>query len=153
MQRMQRYPVVLLLQDTTTLNYTVQKQRQDIGPINRENHRGLLFYPTLAVTPERLCLGVVDNYYWARKTIKHRTPHEKSRDNHRTPLKEKESHRWLKGYQIANRVAAQLPKTMVVSVADREADIYDLYHEAQNNNPYKTAAYWLIRASANTLPT
>ena len=58
--RMQNHPVVLLLQDTTTLNFSGQKKRTDIGPVKHENHLGLLLHPILAVTPERLCLGVHD---------------------------------------------------------------------------------------------
>lgn len=40
---------------------------------------------------------------------------------------------------------------MVVTVADREADIDDLYHEAQHAyfSQGDTAAYWLIRSSSN----
>ncbi|HHW3794577.1 TPA: hypothetical protein ACT9NA_003198 [Legionella pneumophila] len=47
-------------------------------------------------------------------------------------MEEKESHRWLKAYRKANEVALQVPDTMLIKVADREADIYDLYHEAQH---------------------
>lgn len=36
--RMKQHSVVLLLQDTTTLNFTGQKEREDIGPINHEKH-------------------------------------------------------------------------------------------------------------------
>ena len=40
---------------------------------------------------------------------------------------------------------------MVVTVADREADIYDLYHEAQHQHSSKdeASAYWLVRAFSN----
>ncbi|MCP0912768.1 hypothetical protein NKV53_00010 [Legionella sp. 27cVA30] len=64
---MRHHSVVLLLQDTTTLNFTGQKERKDIGPINHEKHPGLLLHPILAVTPEKLCLGVLDTYHWARE--------------------------------------------------------------------------------------
>ncbi|CZH48651.1 IS4 family transposase [Legionella pneumophila serogroup 1] len=149
--RMKQHSVVLLLQDTTTLNFTGQKEREDIGPINHEKHLGLLLHPILAVTPERLCLGVLDTYHWAREKVRHRTAREKSRDNHKIPLEEKESHRWLKAYRKANEVALQVPDTMLITVADREADIYDLYHEAQHaqSSQENTAAYWLIRSSSN----
>lgn len=149
--RMKHHSVVLLLQDTTTLNFTGQKEREDIGPINHEKHLGLLLYPLLAVTPERLCLGVLDITHWAREKVRHRTDREKSRDNHKIPLEEKESYRWLKSYRKANEVALQVPETMVITVADREANIYYLYHEAQHaySSQESTAAYWLIRSSSN----
>lgn len=149
--RMRQHSVVLLLQDTTTLNFTGQKEREDIGPINHEKHLGLLLHPILAVTPERLCLGVLDTCHWSREKIRHRTAREKSRDNHKIPLEEKESYRWVKAYRKANEVALQVPDTMVITVADREADIYDLYHEAQHAylSQESTAAYWLVRSSSN----
>ncbi|PWY57698.1 hypothetical protein DGG96_00975 [Legionella qingyii] len=76
--RMKQHSIVLLLQDTTTLNFTGQKEREDIGPINHEKHLGLLLHPILAVTPERLCLGVLDTYHWAREKVRHRTTREKA---------------------------------------------------------------------------
>lgn len=148
-ERIGQHPVVLLLQDTTTLNFTAQKQRTDIGPLNHEKHRGLLLHPTLAVTPERLCLGIVDTYHWAREQLHHhKSRQEKNRINHTLPLEEKESYRWVVGYRKAALIAKQTPKTMIVSVSDREGDLYDLYHEAQFATE-NHRAYWLIRASAN----
>ncbi|RUQ99374.1 hypothetical protein [Legionella septentrionalis] len=86
-----------------------------------------------------------------KRKIHHRTAREKSRDNHKIPLEEKESYRWIKAYRKANEVALQVPDTMVITVADREADIYDLYHEAQHAylSQESNAAYWLIRSSSN----
>jgi len=149
--RMTQHSVVLLLQDTTTLNFTGQKEREDIGPINHEKHLGLLLHPLLAVTPDRLCLGVLDTYHWAREKVRHRSAREKSRDNHKIPLEEKESYRWLKSYRKANEIALKVPDTMLITVADREADIYDLYHEAQQAHfsQENAAAYWLIRSSSD----
>ena len=61
----------MLVQDTTTLNFSGQHKRTDIGPINHDKHRGILLHPTIAVTPERLCLGVIDTYHWAREELHH----------------------------------------------------------------------------------
>lgn len=49
----------------------------------------------------------------------------------------------MKGYQKANTLASQLPIQKIVSIADREADIYDIYNEAQQAHSH---AKWLIRA-------
>ena len=35
------------------LNYSGQKERQDLGPIQQDNVRGIFLHPTFAVTPER----------------------------------------------------------------------------------------------------
>ncbi len=57
LNRIKAHPTVLLIQDTTTLNYSGQKERQDTGPIQQDNVRGIFLHPTLAITPNRECLG------------------------------------------------------------------------------------------------
>lgn len=46
--------------------------------------------------------------------------------NHQLPLEQKESVKWLRGYQAPCRVAQACPDTTVVGVGDREAEIYEL---------------------------
>ena len=93
-ERIKQHKTVLLVQDTTTLNFSGQSQRKDIGPLNHEKHRGILLHPLLAVTPERLCLGVIDTYHWAREDLHHwKNREEKNRENHKIPLKDKESYK------------------------------------------------------------
>jgi len=88
-KRMQPYPTVLLIQDTTHLNYSLHYQKKDIGPLIHNNYRGLLLHPTISVTPEELCLGVVDDYHWHRHQLKKKTRHEKNVENLRTLLQDK----------------------------------------------------------------
>ena len=96
-ERMEVHPTVLLIQDTTHLNYSTQYQRKDIGPLIHNNYRGILLHPTISVTPEGLCLGVIDDYHWHPKQLKEKTRHEKNVENLRTPIEDKESYRWVKG--------------------------------------------------------
>lgn len=77
LKRMQLHETVLLIQDTTQLNYSGQKQKEDIGPLNRDNHRGLLLHPSIAVTSEGICLGVIDGYHWHRTGLHHKSRDEK----------------------------------------------------------------------------
>ena len=148
-ERIKQQETVLLIQDTTTLNFSGQQNRIDIGPLNHEKHRGILLHPTIAVTPERLCLGVIDTYHWARKDLHHwENMGEKNKENHKIPLSEKESYKWIMGYRKANEIANLASNTKIVTVADREGDLYDLYHEAYTNQQTKNT-YWLIRAMAN----
>ena len=62
-KRMQVYPTILLIQDTTHLDYSLQYQKQNIGTLIHHNYRGLLLHPTIAVTPQGICLGVIDDYH------------------------------------------------------------------------------------------
>ena len=71
-----------------------------------------------ANTPERLCLGVIDLH---SRTIK-KLGLRKTRQNN--PIKEKETYCWLKGYDAANEIALAAPNTLIVSISDRDGDIY-----------------------------
>ena len=148
LERIKDCPVVLFIQDTTTLNYSGQKDREDVGPIQRDSSRGLFLHPTIAVTPERQCLGVVNYHHWYREELARKSPSERSYINHSKPITEKESYRWLESYKNASSVAQQLPNTKIINVADREGDIYDIYQEAHSEF---TRADWLIRAHFNRM--
>lgn len=148
--RMQGQPVILLVQDTTVLNYTGQKERKNSGPTVRDKTKGILLHPTLAVTPEKLCLGVVGYEQWFRPELAKKTPRERSRINHLKNPSDKESYRWVRSYQTANEYASKLPDSTIVSIADREGDLFELYQEAHQTKK-GNKAHWLIRASYDRL--
>ena len=56
--RMTEHPVVFILQDTTELDFSAHPPI-DAGCLNKDDRFGLYDHTHLAVTPERLCLGVV----------------------------------------------------------------------------------------------
>jgi len=144
--RMQPHPVVLFVQDTTVLNYTGQPERTNTGPTVRNNTKGMFLHPTLAVTPERLCLGVVHYEQWFRTELSKKSQGERSCRNHARTPQEKESYRWVRSYQQTNDYASKLANTTIVNVADREGDLFELYKEAQQTLA-QGGAQWLIRAS------
>jgi len=137
-ERIGAHPRVLCLEDTSELDYTGKSDIQGLGPLNDETRRGLYLHPTLAVTPDRLALGLLHVHSWAREP----GSLTQSKDTAR-PLEEKESVRWIDGYQRVNELAEQLPDTRLTYVGDREADIYDLFVEAPCP---ESAADWLVRA-------
>ena len=143
LERIKEHPVVLVVQDTTELDYT-RKQRvvEGAGPLNDESRVGFLEHLQVAFTPQRLCLGVVGMTTWARDWETFRTCKERKFD----PLESKESYRWLVGYRQACEIAEELPQTRIVSIADREGDIYECFLEAQQSGPPRRAD-WIIRAS------
>lgn len=138
-RRMGEHPVVLIVQDTTELDYT-KHPTDDARCLNTEKRFGLYEQVHLAVTPDKLCLGVVGSEFFDR------APESLGKtDERRTlPIEEKESFRWLQGYRLACQLAAECPQTQIVSVADREADIYDIFVEAQQ--PTGPRADYIIRA-------
>jgi Transposase Tn5 dimerisation domain/Transposase DNA-binding len=135
LMRIQASPVVLCLQDTTELDYNGQTV-DGLGPLSYETQRGMYLHPTLAVTPERLPLGVLDAWMWAREP--------KNAHGERPGILE--SQRWLEGYERIAEYAEAMPETRWVYVADREADMLALKQRAHAlGNP----ADWLIRAKHN----
>jgi hypothetical protein len=108
---MRAQPVVLCIQDTTELDFNGQ-QIDGLGPLNYEARRGMYLHPTFAVTTDREPLGVLDAWMWARE--------KRGADGVRPGLIE--SKRWVEGYQRVAEMAAAMPGTRLVYVADREAD-------------------------------
>lgn len=125
-QRMQEYPVVLVVQDTTDLNYTPHPP-QDARCLNKADQLGFYDHTLLATTPDGVPVGLLDTQWFDRAAESLGKRHERVT----LPLEEKESFRWLQGFRRASQVAEQCPQTQVVCVADREADMYDMYLEAQ----------------------
>jgi hypothetical protein len=94
LERLRPHPVVLLPQDTTELDYSDHPGTNGLGPLNSKRRLGFFQHLTLALTPERLCLGVVDVRIWARERLREKGEYK------RLPIEEKESERWLWGLPV-----------------------------------------------------
>jgi hypothetical protein len=138
--RMREQLVVLIAQDTTEVDLT-KHPPSDAQCLNKPDRFGLYEHVHLALTPDHLCLGVVGCEQHAR------APESlgQTEDRSTLPIEEKESLRWLTGYRLACQLAAECPATQVVSIADREADIYDIFVEAQRQDAGPRAEF-IIRA-------
>jgi Transposase DNA-binding/Transposase Tn5 dimerisation domain len=123
LERVQTVPLVLAVQDTTDLDYSHHPATSGLGPIGNGYGRGMEVHTTLAITPDRLPLGLLAQQAWTRDLEdmgkKHRRKH--------LPIREKESQKWLTSLTAVNGWAAACPATQFVSVGDAEADIYDLF--------------------------
>ena len=136
--RIGQHPVVLIAQDTTELDYS-DHPPSGAGPLNSETQRGFLDHSHITFTPEGLCLGVLEVDIWARSDEGFGTAKERQYD----PLETKEKFRWLEGYRHACDLQRQVPQTQIVSVADSEGDIYELFVEAEKQAD--AAADYVIR--------
>lgn len=137
-ERALQRPVVLAIQDTTTIDFSHHPVTRGLGPISDADKpflRGLLVHSTLAVTPQGLPLGLLDQQIWERR-LKARP----KRARRQLPLSAKESFKWVKSLRAAatQRLADD---TLFVSVGDREADLYELFAEAE-----ATGVKYLVRA-------
>jgi len=131
-ERMRAQSVVLCIQDTTELDFNGQ-EIDGLGPLNYEARRGMYLHPTYAVTVEREPLGVLDAWMWARE--------RRGADGVRPG--QKESTRWVEGYERVAEMAADMPGTRLVYLADREADMVEMMRRAHELG---TPADWLVRA-------
>lgn len=136
--RIKNEKIVLMLQDTTEIDFTGRKSIKGMGYLDSEHSQGFYLHPNIAVTPDRLCLGVTNIQMWTRDLIGVR------KDRFKKSIEEKESYCWIKGYESANEIALSAPNTTIVSVSDRGGDIYELL---QKNHSELNKAYWLVRAN------
>lgn len=137
-QRMSQHEVVLAIQDTTSLNYSPHPQTTGLGPIgdSRSAAHGLMLHSTLVVTAAGLPLGLLTHELWARAGYKEQSPRERKN----TAIEEKESYRWITALQKTAKIAPAA--TTVVTLCDREADIYEFLAEAQ-----RLEAQFVVRAA------
>jgi len=115
--------VVLAVQDTTSLDYTSHPATTGLGVLNDAKHRGFLVHTTLAMTPERVPLGLLAQEVWTRDAAglgKRATRKQRA-------TAEKESRKWLAGLEAVKAARACCPATRFISVGDREADVFDLF--------------------------
>jgi hypothetical protein len=131
MDRIKEHSVVLAAQDTTSLDYTAHPGTEDLGPIStsKRNAVGLIVHDTMAFSTQGTPLGLLDVQCWARD----RQDKGKKYRRSQLPIEQKESMKWLRSYQAVSEVQQLCPQTMLVSVGDRAADIYELFLEAQRD--------------------
>jgi hypothetical protein len=137
--RISEHKTVLLVQDTSALMYQMRDDIEGMGVVSSDDQQGFMIHPTIAVTPERLCLGITHLHYWNRKEIKKKTHDQKAIDAKRT-IEEKESVRWLESLVRSEAIAESCMDTRLVVVGDRENDIFEVLN-------YKGSVKFLTRVS------
>src|SRR5437899_116706 len=131
-QRMAEDKIVLAVQNTTSLNYSTHPATQDLGPIGSkaEGIIGLMVHDTMAFSAEGTPLGLLDVQCWARNGDEFGKKHQRRQ----RPIEEKESHKWLESFRRVAEAQRHCSETMLVSVGDREADIYEFFHLALSDS-------------------
>ena len=134
---------VLVLHDTTTFSF----QREALkgvgllnrpclgrgrgGPRGRVHHitvRGFLMHSSLALTLDGLPLGLTAVKFWNRQQFKGCDALKRKINPTRVPVEQKESFRWLENLRQASRLLGRPER--LVHVGDREADIFELFAAA-----------------------
>lgn len=140
-ERMKSESVVLAIQDTTFFNYTHHPQTTGLGRIGnkKQNQHGFGLHSTLATTVKGLPLGVLTQEFFRRPWEEES---HKPNELRKLPIEEKESYKWLSAMKQTQQLAPS--GVSVVTICDREADIYDLFALGQEQE-----ASWIVRASSD----
>jgi hypothetical protein len=135
-EEMSRHPVVLIVHDTTELDFTSHRALRGSGSVGWGG-RGLLQHNSLAILPEGQLLGLACQQIMRRQSVPARETHAQRRNRKR------ESELWLNGI----RAVGQAPQDgLWVHVADRGSDIFDAMHEAR-----QLGHHFLFRAAQNRI--
>ena len=134
---------VLCIQDTVFFSYGTHPRTKGLGPIgtsNASHERGLIMHNAVAFTSSGVPLGILSQQIWARDEVsEEEEAQEKIGRLQVTPIEEKESFKWIQGLRETHeRVAG---KAELITVADRESDIWEFLTEAKEAN-----RHFLVRA-------
>lgn len=128
LERIKNQPIVLAIQDTTEFNFTHHPTKKGMGYLDSSKSRGLKVHSTFCVSSAGIPLGLLNQEVWVRDINEIGKKH----DRHKKDTKDKESQRWITALLATDSVIT--PEPIVVTVADSEADIYDLFATPRNAN-------------------
>jgi hypothetical protein len=128
---------LLILQDISSISYN-DLQADGLGYLDNKEGRGILCYSSMAATTEGLPLSLLYQHTWIRPLDEL----GKSAKRKQINFEDKESYRWYEGMQEVNKLLGQ--SIHKIHIADREADIYELFFHA-----YESNTDLLIRARHN----
>lgn len=123
LERIRTESIVLAVPDPTYVDYSHHPSTKGLGMLADDTHQGLLLHPTLVVTTAQVPLGLID------EPIIYRDPANVGKSNHRNepPITETDSYQWLESLEKTAEIQKQCPATQLISIGDREADVYDLF--------------------------
>jgi hypothetical protein len=135
----------LMVEDTTSLDFTSHLAAQDMGRIGDDGGRGLFVHSTLALKIERwnegqepqvTVEGLLDQRWWARMMPTIGVGKERKRKRLARP---RESQRWAAAVE---QIGPPNDGAIWTFIADRESDIYETFERCQKNR-----WHFIIRAN------
>jgi hypothetical protein len=135
---------VLLLHDTTYIDYCKRTKTNGLdnvtnSPVTKNPNKGLILHNSLAISSEGIPLGIFGQHFVDRKELRGRKITKET--SCKKPIESKESFRWIQGIQNFSK---ENKSKNIVHIADREADIYELYRDVISIDEQ-----FLIRARLN----
>ncbi len=121
--------VVLIIHDTTELDYTTRTGLKKTGPLGNGSQRGYLCHNSLAVTPQRQVIGLAQQSLAFRREVPEEETAQQKREH-----PQRESRLWMRGCQA---IGAAPEGSMWVDLADRGADTFEfLDYEHRSGRHY-----------------
>jgi Transposase DNA-binding/Transposase Tn5 dimerisation domain len=137
-ERIKEHDIVLMIQDTTCIDLTSHPGTSGIGYLDNTKCFGLKVHSTFAASTKGVPLGIINQQVWTRD-IKDLGIAKKRRQRQ---TEEKESQRWLDGLRQTQGLIPS--EKITVTMADSEADIFDLFRQERPEN-----SHLLIRGTHN----
>ena len=129
---------VLVIQDTTELDFTRHPATSGLDYRDHPKHQGLKVHSALAATTDGVPLGLVDQFVWVRDAAQM----GKKRQRAKRAVTDKERQRWATSLHVTQHAIPA--DCRVVTVADREADLSPLFAAER-----RVGVDVLIRAAQN----
>lgn len=122
-KRIKDYSIILAVQDTTQIDFTNHPATKGLGILSDQEHIGILYHPTLLITPDKVPIGIADHQVWQRPPEDFGKKHSRKM----RPVSEKESQKWLNSLEKTAQLQRDNPHCRFINIADREADIFDYF--------------------------
>jgi hypothetical protein len=127
LEQMSGHPLVLVLHDSTELDYTSRKSLKNLGQIGGGFGRGYVCHNSLAVTPDRGVIGLANQVLHVRRHVPaNETPAQKRQHPQR------ESRLWLKGCEAIG-TPPEGSGSRWIDIADRGGDTFEFAAWAVRN--------------------
>lgn len=119
---------VLIIHDTSNISFN-ELQAEGLGYLDSKLGRGIMCHSSIAVSTEGLPLSLIHQHTWVRP-LENLEQSEKVKQARK--FEDKESYRWYRGIAQVNKLLNTEIKK--VHIADREADMYELFFCAYEPN-------------------
>ena len=106
-ERCLEHSTVLLIQDTTELDFSAHPSTRGLGPISNPEAMGLKAHITLCSSDAGVPLGVLHETVWARE----KTRRGRGYQERKAVIETKESYRWLEHQEESQKL---IPETVEV---------------------------------------
>jgi hypothetical protein len=138
-ERCRDYSTILAIQDTSYCNYSMHTKTKGLCPLSRNKGKhkddivtlGLIMHSTFVVGTDGLPLGIADQKIYSRpQPAEPMDAKTRKALNDQLPTEDKDSYRWVESLENTCTNLKDI-KSNIVTIGDREADMYDLFLRAK----------------------